>query len=156
MIDQVPTVPAKPKRIEAPPEPRRRPISKKVIRAIDLMIGGKAKNITEAADQVGIARETLSRNLSRPDIGETMRQKVVRSLAMAAGRASAVKVDLMESDNAIVRERASSFVLGMIGIAPQPNPASVSINLEIKAGYVIDLRDDDELPMKDVSPPQTR
>jgi hypothetical protein len=102
-----------------PAESRRRPISKKVTRAIDLMIGGKAKNITEAAEQVGIARETLSRNLSRPDVGEQMRTKVMKSLAMAAGRASAVKVDLMESDNAIVRERASSFVLGMIGIAPR-------------------------------------
>jgi hypothetical protein len=125
-----------------PAESRRRPISKKVTRAIDLMIGGKAKNITEAAEQVGIARETLSRNLSRPDVGEQMRTKVMKSLAMAAGRASAVKVDLMESDNAIVRERASSFVLGMIGIAPPPATASVNVSVGVTCGYVIDLRPD--------------
>ena len=129
------------------PEPRRRPISKKVTRAIDLMITSKAKNITEAAEQVGIARETLSRNLSRPDVAEHMRTKVLRSLTMAAGRASAVKVDLMDSDNAIVRERATSFVLGLIGIAPQQGPA-VSINLEIKAGYVIDLSDERPRPQQ--------
>jgi hypothetical protein len=121
--------------------PRR--ISKKVRAAIDLMIGGKAKNITEAAAQVGVARETLSRNLSRPDVTDLMRQRIIKSMAIAAGRASAVKVDLLESDNAIVRERASSFVLGMIGVAPQQNPA-VNINLEIKAGYVIDLGPDQE------------
>lgn len=84
-------------------EPRRRSISKNVVEAIDLMIGGKAKNITEAAEQVGIARETLSRNLSRPDVGKTMRQKFLKSLAMAAGR-------------------ASSFVLGLAGIQPATQP----------------------------------
>ena len=40
--------------------PARR-VSKKVMRAIELMIGGKAKTITDAAAQVGLSRETLSR-----------------------------------------------------------------------------------------------
>jgi hypothetical protein len=97
-------------------------VSKRVIKAIDLMIGGKAKTITEAADQVGLARETLSRNLSRPHVAEIMRQRVVKSLAMAAGRASAVKIDLMESDNAVVADRASSFVLGLLGISAGDDP----------------------------------
>lgn len=140
------------------PEPRRRPISKKVMKAISLMIDGKAKNITEAAEQVGIARETLSRNLSRPDVADTMRQQVIKSLAAAAARASAVKVDLMESENAIVRERATSFVLGMIGVAPEQKPTSVNVNVSAGAvwGYIIDLRPDpDELPIIDVTPVQT-
>jgi hypothetical protein len=113
-------------------------VSKKVMKAIDLLIGGKAKTITEAADQVGLARETLSRNLSRPHVAEIMRQRVIKSLAMAAGRASAVKIDLMESDNAVVADRASSFVLGLLGIQPATSP-SVSLNLEIQAGYIIDV-----------------
>lgn len=146
---------------ESLPPPRPRRISKKVLRAIDLMIGGKVKNITEAAKEVGIARETLSRNLSRPDIAENMRQSVIRSLAMAAGRASAVKVELMESENAIVRDRATSFVLGMIGVAPQQNAASVNINLQVRAGYVLDLRDDppeepDSADIIDVTPLPSR
>jgi hypothetical protein len=141
--------------------PKRRPISKKVMKAIHLMIAGKAKTITDAAEQVGLPRETLSRNLSRPDVAETMRQQVIKSLAMAAGRASAVKIDLMESENSIVAERATTFVLGMIGIAPQPNPASVNINLEVRAGYVIDIGPDPEdKPLKagivDVTLGQTR
>jgi hypothetical protein len=113
-------------------------VSKKVMKAIDLMIGGKAKTITEAADQVGLARETLSRNLSRPHVAEIMRQRVVKSLAMAAGRASAVKIDLMESENAVVADRASNFVLGLLGIQPATNP-SVSVNLNVQAGYIIDV-----------------
>jgi hypothetical protein len=116
-------------------------ISKTVLKAIELMIDGKAKTITEAADQVGLARETLSRNLSRPHVAEIMRQRVVKSLGMAAGRASAVKIDLMESDNAVVADRASSFFLGLLGIQPATSP-SVNLNIEVKAGYVIDLSDD--------------
>jgi hypothetical protein len=50
-------------------------------------------------------------------------------------------VDLLDSDSEIARDRASSFVLGLAGIAPAGTP-SVSLNLEIKAGYVIDLSDD--------------
>jgi hypothetical protein len=124
-------------------------VSKKVMKAIDLMIGGKAKTITEAADQVGLARETLSRNLSRPHVAEIMRQRVVKSLAMAAGRASAVKIDLMESDNAVVADRASSFVLGLLGIQPATSP-SVNVNIEAKAGYVIMLDDDPPPAMRTI------
>jgi hypothetical protein len=113
------------------------------------MIGGKAKTITEAADQVGLARETLSRNLSRPHVAEIMRQRVVKSRAMAAGRASAVKIDLMESDNAVVADRASSFVLGLLGIQPATTP-SVNLNIEVKAGYVIDLSDDPPPAMRTI------
>jgi hypothetical protein len=113
------------------------------------MIGGKAKTITEAADQVGLAREPLSRNLSRPHVAEIMRQRVVKSLAMAAGRASAVKIDLMESDNAVVADRASSFVLGLLGIQPATTP-SVNLNIEVKAGCVIDLSDDPPPAMRTI------
>ena len=49
--------------------------------------------------------------------------------------------------------RASTFVLGLAGIQPATNP-SVSVNLEIRAGYVIDLSDDPR-PMRTVSPEPT-
>jgi hypothetical protein len=55
----------------------------------------------------------------------------------------------MDSDNAIARDRASSFVLGLAGIAPATSP-SLSLNIEVKAGYVIDLSDDPP-PMRTVS-----
>jgi hypothetical protein len=41
----------------------------------------------------------------------------------------------------MVRDRASSFVLGLAGIQPESNP-SISVNLNIRVGYVIDLTDD--------------
>jgi hypothetical protein len=129
------------------PGPTRR-VSKKVTAAIDLMVSGECKKICDAAEKVGLARESLSRALSKPHVAELMRTKVLRSLAMAAARAGAVKVDLMDCDNAIARDRASSFVLGLAGIQPATSP-SVSVNLNIRAGYVIDLSDDSP-PMRTI------
>ena len=116
-------------------------ISRKVRTAIDAMVAGDAKNITGAAEKVGLARESLSRALSKPHVAEHLRQKVVRSLAMASARAGAVKQELLDCDNAMVRDRASTFVLGLSGIQPATTP-SVNVNIEVKAGYVIDLSDE--------------
>jgi hypothetical protein len=79
--------------------------------------------------------------LSTPHVAEHLRQKVIRHLGIAAARAGATKVELLDSDSEIARDRASSFVLGLAGIQPTTTP-SVSLNLEIKAGYVIDLGPD--------------
>ena len=57
-------------------------------------------------------------------------------------RAGATKTELLDSASEIVRDRASTFVLGLAGIAPAATP-SVALNLEIRAGYVIALRSDD-------------
>ena len=124
----------------AEPLPPRR-ISKKVRAAIDAMVSGKCKRICDAAEHVGLARESLSRALSTPHVAQHLREKVLRHLAIAAARAGYVKGELLDSDNAIARDRASTFVLGLADIAPASAPA-LSVNLEIKAGYVIDLSDD--------------
>jgi hypothetical protein len=113
-------------------------VSPKVRAAIDAMVSGECKNITEAGAKVGLARESLSRALSTPHIAEHLRQKVLRHLAIHAARAGATKVDLLDSSNEMARDRASTFVLGLAGIAPATNP-SISLNLEIKAGYIIDI-----------------
>jgi hypothetical protein len=124
----------------APGEPAKR-VSRKVQRAIDLMVTGECKKIVDAAEKVGLARESLSRALSTPHVAQHMLTKVQRHLAMAAARAGSTKVELLDSYSELVRDRASSFVLGLAGIQPANTP-SVSVNLEIRAGYVIDLSDD--------------
>jgi hypothetical protein len=132
--------------LDAPPldpgtaAPAKQRISKKVQTAMDALIAGDVKTIKEAAEKVGLHRESLSRSLSIPHVAAHLRQKVIRHLAIAAARASATKVDLLGSDSEIARDRASSFILGLAGIQPASTP-SVSLNLEVKAGYVIDLSD---------------
>jgi hypothetical protein len=116
-------------------------ISKRVRTAIGYMVSGECKKITEAAAKVGLARESLSRALSTPHGAAHLRQQVLRHLAIQAARAGAVKGELLDSPSEIARDRASTFVLGLAGIQPESNP-SISVNLNIRAGYVIDLSDD--------------
>jgi hypothetical protein len=127
----------------------RKKISKRVRAAIDAMVTGTCKNITDAAEKVGLARESLSRALSTPHIAEHLRTKVLKHLAINAARAGAVKTELLDCPNEMVRDRASTFVLGLAGIQPATSP-SINLNIEMKAGYVIDLTDDDR-PMRIVS-----
>lgn len=124
---------------KAPDKPK--PISKKVRAAIDLMEAGNAKTITDAAAQVGLSREHLSRELAKPHVVEFMHQKARRNLANAALRASNTKVDLLDAESERVRDMASSYVLGLAGIKPAAEPA-MNLNINIRAGYVIDLSDD--------------
>jgi hypothetical protein len=123
-------------------------ISPKVRAAIDAMVTGECKNITEAGAKVGLARESLSRALSTPHIAEHLRQKVMRHLAIHAARAGATKVELLDSSNEMARDRASTFVLGLAGIQPAASP-SLNVNIEVKAGYVIDVSPE---PVRTVSP----
>jgi hypothetical protein len=116
-------------------------ISKKVRAAIGFMVSGECKTQTDAASRAGLARESLSRALSTPHVLAHLRLQTERRLAVAAARAGHTKIDLLDSDSEIARDRASSFVLGLAGIQPASTP-SVSLNLEIKAGYVIDLSDE--------------
>src|ERR1700675_2862050 len=100
-------------------------ISKRVRTAIDALVSGDCKTIVEAAAKAGIARETLSRALSQPHVARHLKEKVQRHLAIMAARAGYVKGELLDSANEMVRDRASSFVLGLAGIAPtDPNQRS--------------------------------
>ncbi|HEV2159565.1 hypothetical protein [Bradyrhizobium sp.] len=103
-----------------------KPISAKVRAAIDAMVAGDARTITDAAVKAGISREHLSRELSKPHVTEHLRQKIKRSLAVGAARAGATKLALLDSPNEMVRDRASSYVLGLIGIVPEASPVDRS------------------------------
>jgi hypothetical protein len=73
-------------------------ISKKVRAAIDAMVSGECKRICDAAANVGLARESLSRALSTPHVTEHLRQKVLRHLAIHAARAGCTKTELRLGD----------------------------------------------------------
>lgn len=126
--------------INEPITDRTRPISRRIRAACDALVHGDVKTVTEAAAKANLSREHLSRELSKPHIAEYLRQKACRTLAIGAGRAAAVKMELLDSASEHVRNDASAFVLGLAGIKPKAD-AQVSVNIDIKAGYVIDLTD---------------
>jgi len=107
--------------------------------ACDLLAAGK--NQTEAAEQAGIARETLSRALNKQWVLNFLQKRAGRSIAVAVGKAAATKVALLNSESDHCRDSASSFVLGVAGIKPVADSnVSLQVGLEVRAGYVLDLR----------------
>jgi hypothetical protein len=129
---------------------RRRPIPKKVRAAIDIIVAGQAKTVTAAAEKARISREHLSRSLSESHIAEYLRQKAARTVALASGRASARIVELLDSESDHVSFDAARRVLSIGGIKPSADAGSINVNLNIRAGYVIDLSDDPRPPVIDV------
>ena len=96
-----------------------------------------------------MSREYLSRRLSEPHIAEYLRVKAGRVVAIAAGRASARLVQLINSKSEHVSFDATKHTLAIAAIKPAAEP-NISLNIEMRAGYVIDLRDDpiDVTPIK--------
>jgi len=129
----------------APSKGWRKKIPQRVRAAIEKLVNGEVKTVTAAAEAVGLSREYLSRSLSMPHIAEYLRNKVQRRLAMAAARAGATKIDLLDCDSLHVRNAASDFILGLAGIKPAEK-SSVEVNVNIKAGYILDLREPDDPP----------
>lgn len=123
------------------PKPKARPIPKKVKIAVEAMLAGKARNLTQAAKAAGISREYLSRTLSaRPDIVVWAQNRAARVLGIGASVAAAKMLELLNSNSSRVQFESSRFVLGAagIGVARDAN-VNVSVGIELKAGYVIDL-----------------
>lgn len=127
----------------APPAVKPRAISRRVKAACDALVVGKVKTVTDAAIIANLSREHLSRELSKPHIAEYLRQRVSRTLAMGAARASARLVELIDAGSEHVSLDATKHTLGIAGIKPASD-AQVSVNIDIKAGYVIDLSEPDD------------
>jgi transposase-like protein len=139
------------------PAPKRtRRIPPRVREAIDAYVSGRARSITAAAKKAGLSREYLSRSLSQPHVAEFLRQKAARVVAMGAGRAAARLNELINSKSDHVSLDATRLSLGIAGIKPASD-AQVNVNIDVKAGFVIDLSGRSppiERPIKIVSPQQ--
>jgi hypothetical protein len=123
-------------------KPTQKRITKKIRAAIDALVQGDAKSITEAAEKAGLSRSHLSRELGKPHITAVLRDKVLRNLAVNSAKAGATKVQLLDSANEMVRDRASSFILGLAGIAPEAALAhGGGVSGRRGPGWIIDLAD---------------
>jgi hypothetical protein len=136
--------------LNAPPPAKPKPVSKRLRHAIDLLQRGECKDIKAAAERIGMARESLSRALRLPHVQVFIARSARETIALGALRASGRTIELMDAGSEHVSLDASKHVLAIAGIKPTAD-AQVSVNIDIKAGYVIDLTDDPR-PMRDVTP----
>jgi hypothetical protein len=133
-----PTVPA-----TTTSQPKMRKPPPKVRAAIEALVTGQVRTIKAAAQRVGVSREYLSRAFSLPHNAEALRTRALREVALSSGRAAARLNQLIDSTSQRVALEATKFSLGVAGIKPAED-AGVSVSIELKAGYVIDLSERDE------------
>ena len=129
-------------------------IPKKIRAAIEALVSGQARTVTAAAEIAGLSREHLSRRLGEPRIAEHLRTKTMRNLSISAARAGHVKTELLDCDNAMVRDRASSFILGIAGIMPTADPLPPNAPQSAPGVVINIISPDNSVPSKVIAPPQ--
>jgi hypothetical protein len=122
------------------PEPvKERRISKRMQQALN-HLATKGVNQREAAKLAGISEYHLSRELKKPQIQVFIARRARQNIQLGVLRASARINELVDGDSEHVSLDASKHILAIEGIKPRAD-AQVSVNIDIKAGYVIDLTD---------------
>jgi hypothetical protein len=121
-------------------ELKKQRIPKRIVRACELLASGECKTITAAAERVGVTREWLSRLLQRSHVQVFIARKSRENIQRGVLRASNRIIELLDASSEHVSLDASKHILAIEGIKPSQD-AQVSVNIDIKAGYVIDLTD---------------
>lgn len=117
---------------------RKRGPTKRMRQVIDLIESGECKTKKIAAERVGLHPDYVRRELKKPHIRVFCEQRARENLTAGLLRASMRAVELIDGESEHVAFDASKHVLAIHGIKPAQD-AQLSVNIDIKAGYVIDL-----------------
>lgn len=135
------------KRVDIPtPDGTRKTIGRKLKTALDLMVW-EGKLFNEAAATAGFNVHAMRKALERPHVRQYLREQkqVFRDSASAKNYHRAVEIR-DQDENRTAAVQAIKLLEG--------EEASVSVNIDIRAGYVMDLREP-ERQMRDVTPRMT-
>jgi hypothetical protein len=132
---------------------RERRISKRLAEVVRLLLTGECKTQKAAAERVGMSAVYLTEAFKKPHVRVFIERRTRETIANGTLRASARLVELIDAGSEHVSADVSKHLLAIAGIKPSAD-AQVSVNIDIKAGYVIDLSNEPR-PMRtiDVTPP---
>lgn len=146
-----PGSPSIPPPIGSKPVKLRKP-TKRLRQAINLILSGECKTQKAAAERMKLTPTHLSRMLSEPHVLAYMEQQTRVTLARSQMPAAATLVKLLDqAASEHVQKDVAIHLLNIAGHKPASD-AQVNVNIDIKAGYVIDLTEGQRAPMIDVSP----
>jgi hypothetical protein len=115
----------------------------KLRKALRLLAEGK--RLGEAAALSGMSGRGLTLALRRPQAAEQLSADARAALVGQLPKAAATIERVMGGDNMQAALNGARFVLGAAGGISEPTrgtQAVVAVNVEVRAGYVLDLRDD--------------
>jgi hypothetical protein len=121
---------------------RERRVSPRVRHAIDLLLTGECRLKKDAAAKAGLTPERLSRALKESHVVEYLTAQTRVLLAQSQAPAAATMLRLLDqAKSEHVQKDVAIHLLGINGHKPAAEPAAL-VNINIRAGYVIDLSDD--------------
>jgi hypothetical protein len=120
---------------------RERPVSRRVAEAIRLLLTGECKTQKAAAERVGMNETYLSEALRKPNVRVFIERRIRETIANGTMRASAKLVELIDASSEHVAADVSKHMLAIAGIKPAADSTTL-VNINFRAGYVIDLSDD--------------
>jgi hypothetical protein len=121
---------------------QQRRVSLRVRHAIDLLLTGQCRLKKDAAARAKLTPERLSRALKENHVVEYIAQQTRVLLAQSQAPAAATMLRLLDqAKSEHVQKDVAIHLLGINGHKPAADPAPV-VNINIRAGYVIDLSDD--------------
>ena len=127
-----------------PAKPRK--ISPRVRHAVELMLSGECKTKKDAAQRAKLSRERLSRAMKESHVVSYIEQQTRVALAQSQVPAAATLFRLLDqASSEHVQKDVAMHLLAIAGHKPKQD-AQVSVNIDIKAGYVIDLTDQPKAP----------
>jgi hypothetical protein len=118
-------------------EPR---ISKRIRQVVELLVSGTCQTQKAAAERLDLHPDYVCRELKKPQVQVFIERSARQIIAQGTMRASARLLQLLDASSEHVSLDASKYTLAIAGIKPAAD-AQVSVNIDIKAGYVIDLTD---------------
>jgi hypothetical protein len=119
-----------------------RRVSPRVRHAIDLLLTGQCRLKKDAAAKASLTPERLSRAMKESHVLEYIAQQTRVLLAQSQALAAATMLRLLdEAKSEHVMKDVAIHLLGISGHKPAADPSTL-VNVNIAAGYVIDLTDD--------------
>jgi hypothetical protein len=126
-------------------------VSKRIAEVVRLLLTGECKTQKAAAERVGMNAGYLSEALRKPHVRVFIERRTRETIANGSLRASARLVELLDASSEHVSLDASKHMLALNGHQPPVGPTAL-VNINIQAGYVIDLSDDPPKKAIDVTP----
>jgi hypothetical protein len=126
---------------------KERRLSRRFRHACEELISGRSKTQTQAASAANMSREHFCKMLKTPHGRAFYERRVKETISASQMPATAALVGLLENGTSehVVKDCALA-ILKMNGHVP-PEHGSTLVNVEIKAGYVIDLSPDRDPPL---------
>lgn len=130
---------------------KKKRIPRRIAEVVRLLVSGECKTQRAAAERCGMSETYISGALRKPEVVAYLEQETRAALTRSQAPAAATMLRLLDqAQSEHVQKDVAIHLLALNGHKPA-NTQQVSVSVDIKAGFVIDLSEPAQQPVIDVS-----